>query len=204
MVHCVMNGWIWLLWFIFSCCTFQGTYITSIAVSYAAVTGKNHSCILGVFNGFFLFLLQLAQLFGNLITSTVFSMELAEHEEYAVEGSGSNYSIVAPVTPNIGICGARYCHDYSIDHASVNVQLHMVWILLSVFTAFILIGGLLMLSLLDRLDVIFIKQKKNLRQQLLALSSLHTDARLLLYIPFLLFLGIEEAFIFGEFTKVNY
>ena len=66
--------------------TAQGTYITSLALTYAAITNKDHDAILGVFNGFFLFTNQVAMLLGNLISSFVFNMELEVEAEAQHQG----------------------------------------------------------------------------------------------------------------------
>ena len=55
--------------------TAQGTYITSLAVTYAAVTCKAPERAVGLFNTVFLFVLQMSHVVGNLIASTVFLID---------------------------------------------------------------------------------------------------------------------------------
>ena len=207
--------------------TAQGTYITSLAITYAALTNKDHDAILGLFNGFFLFLIQIAQILGNLISSSVFNIELENEELNDIEldlgpqtGNGSllytaNTPIndtfedipvlltASPLKPNL--CGANYCHSYKIDHATdgAQIQPYMLYVLLGVFTAVTLSGILVLGVFLNKLDVIFRRSEIKVSRQLLAIFSLHRDRKLLALIPMLTFLGIEETFMFGEITKVG-
>ena len=208
--------------------TAQGTYITSLALTYAALTNKDHDAILGLFNGFFLFLIQIAQILGNLISSSVFNIELETEElqndlDLGIQtGNGSlqyadaarfpvNDSLegtpvlltASPSTPNL--CGVNYCHSYKIDHATdgTQIQPYMLYVLLGVFSAVTLSGILVLGVFLNKLDVIFRRSEIKVSKQLLAIFSLHRDRKLLALIPMLTFLGIEETFMFGEITKVR-
>ena len=211
--------------------TAQGTYLTSLAITYAALTNKDHDAILGLFNGFFLFLIQIAQILGNLISSSVFNIEL-ENEELSHLAQGStietepeNGSLVysmgitlndtsAKVTQLLltgsspksnNMCGVNYCHSYKIDHATEGAQIqpYMLYVLLGVFTAVTLSGILVLGVFLNKLDVIFRRSEVRVAKQLLAIFSLHRDRKLLALVPMLIFLGIEETFMFGEITKVG-
>ena len=210
--------------------TAQGTYLTSLAITYAALTNKDHDAILGLFNGFFLFLIQIAQILGNLISSSVFNIEL-ENEELSHLAQGSTietepengslvYSMGIPLndtsaevsqllltgsSPKSNMCGVNYCHSYKIDHATEGAQIqpYMLYVLLGVFTAVTLSGILVLGVFLNKLDVIFRRSEVRVAKQLLAIFSLHRDRKLLALVPMLIFLGIEETFMFGEITKVG-
>ena len=210
--------------------TAQGTYLTSLAITYAALTNKDHDAILGLFNGFFLFLIQIAQILGNLISSSVFNIEL-ENEELSHLAQGSSietepengslvYSVGIPLndtnaevtqllltgsSPKSNMCGVNYCHSYKIDHATEGAQIqpYMLYVLLGVFTAVTLLGILVLGVFLNKLDVIFRRSEVRVAKQLLAIFSLHRDRKLLALVPMLIFLGIEETFMFGEITKVG-
>ena len=210
--------------------TAQGTYLTSLAITYAALTNKDHDAILGLFNGFFLFLIQIAQILGNLTSSSVFNIEL-ENEELSHLAQGSSietepengslvYSVGIPLndtsaevtqllltgsSPKSNICGVNYCHSYKIDHATEGAQIqpYMLYVLLGVFTAVTLSGILVLGVFLNKLDVIFRRSEVRVAKQLLAIFSLHRDRKLLALVPMLIFLGIEETFMFGEITKVG-
>ena len=210
--------------------TAQGTYLTSLAITYAALTNKDHDAILGLFNGFFLFLIQIAQILGNLISSSVFNIELENEElNHLAEGSSIEtepengslvYSVGIPMndssaevtqllltgnSPKSNMCGVNYCHSYKIDHATdgAQIQPYMLYVLLGVFTAVTLSGILVLSVFLNKLDVIFRRSEVRVAKQLLAIFSLHRDRKLLALVPMLIFLGIEETFMFGEITKVG-
>ena len=56
---------------------------------------------------------------------------------------------------------------------------------------------------LDKLDVILRKGKTGASKHLLGLLSLHRDRRMVLLVPFMVYMGVEEAFVYGEVTKVS-
>ncbi len=215
--------------------TAQGTYITSIAITYAALTNKSHDAILGLFIGFFLFLVQIAQILGNLISSSVFTIEMSgpgnagqldqptSHVSVHVDQNisiidnreGKYLTLLAsknivndsldlmPTLPNH--CGAAYCHSFIIDHEAEGSQLNQdtLYILLGIFTGLTVLSILVLAVFLNKLDVIFKKSSYRIEKQLLAIFSLHRDRRLLAFVPLMIYVGIEEAFIFGEITKVS-
>ena len=190
--------------------TAQGTYITSIAVAYAAVASKNHNSILGLFNGFFLFLIQVAQILGNLVSSAVFNIEMARedniyhasnHTEGTPLGSGPLGPLAAEMPPEF--CGAKYCHIYRIDHASISLHQHTLMILVAVFTVFTLIGMGVLAIFLNKLDVIFRKSKGSACKQTLAIFGFHRDPKVVLLVPLMVYMGMEQAFMYGEITKVS-
>lgn len=192
-----------LLW------TAQGTYITSIAVAYAAVAGKNHNNILGLFNGFFLFLIQIAQILGNLVSSTVFNIEMAREQNVLTH---ANQTSITPRVVGINklfadtppkFCGAKYCHIFQIDHATISVHEHMLMSLIGVFTIFTLLGIAVLGIFLNKLDVIFRRSKGSTCKQALAIFGFHRDPKVALLVPMMVYMGMEQAFMYGEITKVS-
>ncbi len=186
----------------------QGTYLTSIAFTYAAVTGKKADGVLALFNGFFLFCLQSAQILGNLIASALLTFSYVN----PWEGNDVNVthttetSAVGGVrhadTFDTRICGANYCHSYVIDHINLHLGSHLLITLLSVFIGLTLCAVLLCAVFLDKLDVIFHRNRLTIKRNLLSIGTLHADRRLLLLITMVLFLGLQGSFLFGEVTKV--
>ena len=152
---------------------------------------------------------QVAQILGNLVSSAIFNIELS----YAHEQPGLLYAnTTMPSTTESHvttfdareICGARYCQHYRIAHAGADVQRHMVYILLGVFTACTFVGILILAFALDKLDIIFRKRTNlSVSRQLLALFHLHGNKKLICLLPLTIYLGMEEAYMFGEFTKVG-
>lgn len=200
----------------------QGTYLTSIAVTYAAVSGKKHDHIVSLFNGFFLFMLQIAQILGNLISSTVFSFLSVERDEesnaaeaeWRTDGRSTGFKanqtnemslsgLEANVARNGSICGSGYCHMFLIESMHADIY-EDTFVILVAFLCGISATGMVVIGLLlDKLDVIFHKSKQGLVAQLCAIVRLHRDRRMRLCVPLMTFLGIQEAFVYAEFTKVN-
>ena len=200
--------------------TAQGVYITSIAITYAAAVGAKPEAVLNLFNGFFLTFCQLSQIIGNLISSSVFNMDAPGWFDMRDNGTFlwfnehfSTFSEISPYQNSVAnvskapfdaqkFCGARYCHMYNIEHASVKIREGVHILLITIFLGCIFVGMFIIATFMDRLDVIFHKSKIGVVQQLLSIFRLHGNHRLILLLALNLFLGMEEAFMYGEVTKV--
>ncbi|KAK2155756.1 hypothetical protein LSH36_232g02007, partial [Paralvinella palmiformis] len=214
----------------------QGSYLTSIAVAYASLTGKKHEGIIGLFNGFFLFWLQTAQILGNLLSSFVFNISIWSRSEV---DSSSSLSVTEapperrppPVTVEYNVidlddddvhgewfpssdvlanqtspegqwfCGATYCHSYAIEHPDLHLGQFSLYVLLAIFLALTVTSMALAALFLDKLDVIFRKNQASLRQQLSTMVRFHNDYKVWLLCVLLVFVGMQQAYMFGEVTK---
>ena len=56
---------------------------------------------------------------------------------------------------------------------------------------------------LGKLDVIFSKNKQGGLEHVKGLLQLHGDRRMLLLIPMIIYLGMEEGFVYGEMAHVS-
>lgn len=95
--------------------TAQGTYITSLAIGYAAVTNRAPEKVLGLFNGVFLFVLQLSHVIGNLIASGVFSI-MTKNPDLNFNDLSDNISYVSQPFEEGGLDSSRYVSDPDNDN----------------------------------------------------------------------------------------
>ena len=191
--------------------TAQGVYLTSIGFMYATLTGKTPDSILSLFNGFYFVSIQLGQILGHLISSSIFNMAPSEIDiqapEYLVSASALNGSFNVTKweqlsTSSDGFCGIKYCHSYKIEHTSVQLSHTLMYILLTVFLVMTFLSVLVNGLFLDKLDIIFHRSKGGLCKQMASVFHLHSNKRQLLFMWFTVYLGFEEAFFYGEVTKV--
>ena len=193
----------------------QGTYISSIAITYAVTTGRKVENVMNLFNGIFFTFWQIAQILGNLIASLVLNSQPSDYEP--MEMAAFNMSAVKPMTEyelrHINksdprdvveeICGANYCHSYVIDHASLHISPKTLYILLSTFLVLGVVGLVIMAIFLNRLDVIFNRSKSSVCRQFLSIFRLLGNKKMLLCVGLMIYLGLQQAFMFAEVTKVS-
>ncbi|CAD5122011.1 DgyrCDS10465 [Dimorphilus gyrociliatus] len=169
----------------------QGSYLTTIAMEFAQKTIRPVRAVLGLFNGTFLFLLHLSQIAGNLISSAVLSP--------TIELTNSSEAI-----PNhtAETCGVEFCHNQDSTTSQQKLQIDSFTILIILFAAVSITGVIVLIAFLD--------QKKEKRQmlgkraacmQIMTILEIHKDFKLLLLIPLMIYVGMQEALIFGEFTR---
>ena len=254
----------------------EATYVTSLAVTYAAAAGRSPEHVIGLFHGFFLFMTQVAHVLGSLVTSGVlhyFSSPVTAASaaqratddgddiiatpvddvittETGTTRSGKADEILGRVfesqwkldqnpepfftlsslfvsdsslIENVSLtssksssCGVAYDHNnyplLPFDSAAVGtaagddvgaVDYNAMVVLVFIFIGLTVVGLLVLALLLDKLDVIFHESRRGPCAQLLAVGRLHRDPRMLLLLPMMLFLGLQQAFVYGEFTRVN-
>ncbi|ELU15338.1 hypothetical protein CAPTEDRAFT_224010 [Capitella teleta] len=175
----------------------QGTYLTSIGISYAALTAKRHDHVLMLFNGTFVFFLQFSQFLGNLVCSMILGMDFSSSTDDHLDLPEA----ILSTDWNTSFCGSSYCHSYLIEHASYSINAITLAVLLGIFSALCICGMSLLGFFLDKLDVIFHKSKVKVLGQILRVAHLHRHRSMLLAIPGYVFLGAQAAFVYGDFTK---
>lgn len=169
----------------------QGSYLTTIAMEFAQKTIRSVRGVLGLFNGTFLFFLHLSSIAGNLISSVVLSPinELTNSSRIIANRSFEN-------------CGVGFCHNQDATGSKKQLQIDSFTLLIILFAAVSITGVIVLIAFLD--------QKKEKRQvvgkraacmQIMTIVEIHKDYKLLLIIPLMIYVGMHEALIFGEFTK---
>lgn len=162
--------------------TAQQTYLTTMAHNYARATGVSESfdAVTNRFNGIFFLFFQASGISGNLISSLV------------LHSRGGTDNVLDHVP---GSC------DKKDSVASVPSSTRTT--LMTVFLVCNASGALLCLLRLRKMEE-HVSQyvARGWREVLLATFRRMVDWRMLLLIPVTVYSGMEQAFIFGEYTKV--
>ena len=167
--------------------TAQITYITTLAVRYAELTGKSKEYGIQRFNGIYLGMFQVARISGNLISSLV--LKFGATDVSATNRSVNATGFVCEVVSNVTVP----------DSTKI--------LLLGVFEG-CQIGGILLL-VFGVASIRSLRFDLPPRPRVLSLTTsvlrLHVqDKRVLLLIPLAVFLGSEKAFMFGDYVKVRH
>ncbi|XP_075168084.1 UNC93-like protein [Haematobia irritans] len=180
------------------------TYLSTVADALTRVEGhksqKDDNTV--KFFGLFFIFYQMAQVWGNLISSSVLS--LTGNEE---EGTTTN---ATDATSLVGeLCGARFCPNVK---AEVNPNLippepSKIQLLNSIFLACMMAAVALIIFGVDSLQRYGDKRGQTSGKELsgckLLMSTVNMlkKRRLLLMLPITMFIGLEEAFLAVDFTK---
>ncbi len=194
----------------------QGTYLTTLAIRYAQSTQQVHEPVISKFNGIFTSIYQSSQILGHLISIIVLSFNPNNPPDYRYNFQYTHIDRYVAVnktwhTYNLN-CGSHGCgmHKYPNDdvilHEDTAVPLHIRNLLLGIHVGFTVMGLTLTVTLLDRGEVMVTEGKHPLStsSHQLFLATLHMlqDPRLQLLLPLVLFIGLDQGFVFGDFTKV--
>ena len=223
--------------------TAQGTYISSIGAAYSAVSGKQHEQVFNLFNGFFHLMVQLAHVFGSILSSTLLTYWHADngllvssddtvmlnrstasgltvHRINPIERQhGFHYTIHkrptyehydSNIKPSVQ-CGIKHCTELTLwlngQHTVENVirkatdeSFH---ILVEVLLVLAVLGSLLLVLMLGKLDVIFHRTKSGIKKQIAGLCASRKDRHTLLVLPLYIYLGLQEGLVYAEIIKVS-
>ncbi|XP_038077616.1 protein unc-93 homolog A-like [Patiria miniata] len=169
--------------------TAEGTYLATSAASYATLTGSTTEIIINRFNGIFYFFFQSAQISGNLIASMIL---YPDAKGMLPDANLSRY------------CGVHSCGAF-VDPAGPPQRpgQNTLYILFSVYLGCNVIGALLILAFLDRLDAsAALTQTGSACGKMAATFRLVVkDRRMLLFLPLMIYSGVQKGFIADDFTK---
>lgn len=204
----------------------QSTYLTTLALRHAQENHQLYDTTLICFNGIFGGLFQTSHIWGHILTAVILSTGANNIT------SETNMTTMMPMTSvpsasldhvvgtlksweqgneTANVCGACDCgvHDFldwDVRHQLMDVDYSSRNILLGIHIACTFIGVILTAGLLDsnEVNVDFKRSLSMSSQQLFVatLGMLH-DYRLLLLLPLIIFTGLEQGFVFGDFTKVS-
>jgi hypothetical protein len=172
-------------------------YLTTTGIRYSELGYENKDSVVTRFFGYFFLVFQSGQIWGNLISSLV------------LDKGGPDY-----FRPNAGeVCGIHYCKEppklnltngTSFD-AMEKPEYSLVLKLVSIYLGSGIFAILIVIFLLDRLSGNLSRKKDEVSGFKLLLATLNhlKDRRMQLVLPITFFSGIEQAFIFGDFTKVS-
>lgn len=168
-------------------------YLTTTGIRYSEINNETQGAVVTRFFGIFFLIFQSGQIWGNLISSLV------------LDSGGGDY-----FRPDAGeVCGVNFCAEMKSNLTNTTDTLakpeySLVVKLVSIYLASGVLAVLLILILLDRLSGNLSRKKDSVSGVSLLLATLMhlKDRRMQLVLPITFFSGIEQAFIFGDFTKV--
>jgi MFS family permease len=165
------------------------TYLTQLGVWYAKLTHKDQDGMINLFFGFFFLFFQSSQIWGNLISSLVFT---------------------EPANSTIGteMCGAKFCPaDATSGNKSSNFDQTpiKVYTVCGIYLGFAVLAAIIVSIFLDKivLDKENKSEDRKLSPKLLIATFRHifTHPIQILLIPMTIYSGVEQAFIGGDYTK---
>ncbi|XP_014661790.1 PREDICTED: protein unc-93 homolog A-like [Priapulus caudatus] len=168
-------------------------YLTETGGEYARLEGTSTEAVVNRFFGIFFLMFQSGQIWGNLISSSVF------------QTSAPNETVPADIVE--AYCGAAYCAANSASANITNVNLappprSRVMLLMGIYFACAVAAAALVAAIVDQLrsdeqrDVLAMP---TLRELLATARHLSRPDQLLL-IPLTFYSGVEQAFIAADFT----
>ena len=199
----------------------QMTYATTLSLTYAqhALKLDQDSVVnkyMSIFCGFY----RSSYLWGNLITTLVLTnnqtlrqMDVIE-EKYSSVYSNYSHNDVFNLTSSLN-CGAVDCninplaHDveeYDITHET-EIPDRIKYMLLGIYLGCGVLGATMLMALLDKnvgSKRINSDLKITTKELFFSTMKMLKDSRCQLLVPLVLFVGLEQGFIFGDFTKVSH
>lgn len=195
------------------------TYITFIARDCANAMGKPVTHITSKFYGIFFLIWYMATILGNLVSSLVFMFgngheDTAEHRNasgYDGWSISENTSSVHGMTFNNShedyyhLCGAKYCHSYTIGFIAVTVSNFTKYLLIGIYIAVIVVAFAVIFFFLEHLKMTSIQKTDCLEplRQVGAVLKLFCDTRFLLLVPLMMYSNMQYANVTAEVTKVS-
>ncbi|XP_022096277.1 protein unc-93 homolog A-like isoform X2 [Acanthaster planci] len=165
----------------------QGTYLTTTAISYADIKNKVPENVINQFNGIFFFFFQGSQITGNLVASLVLY-------------PSSNMSTFN----NVSLCGKHSCgfsNESDDEYNGSHIVHGTIVTLISVYLACGLLSCLLVGLFLSKLHAANAGIIQSLQSNILATLRLLLNPYILMLLPLFIYSGMEQAFVFGDFTK---
>ncbi|XP_012939457.2 protein unc-93 homolog A [Aplysia californica] len=165
------------------------TYLTQIGVWYAKLTNQDKDSVINSFFGFFFLFFQSSQIWGNLISSTIF----AKGEDNSTKSSD--------------FCGANFCPEDAKSNTSSNFEQPQdrVYIVCGIYLGCAIVAAIIVSLFLDKilLDKETTEDERRLSPRLLISTFKHlfSSPTQMLLIPLTIYSGVEQAFIGGDYTK---
>ena len=200
----------------------QMTYITTVALTYAQnALILDTDVVVNKYMGIFCAFYRSSYIWGNLITTLVLSNNQTLHvEEVKRFNASGNRSMIKSHLTNVSTfttCGAGSCHISSVTD---KVELYDInsthdteipekirFMLLSIYLGCGIMAAVILMALLDRCvgsKRINNDLKITTRELFFSTINMLKDSRCQLLVPLVLFVGLEQGFIFGDFTKVRF
>jgi len=168
--------------------TSQSVYLSEQAISFAERTGKDKHAILSKFNGIFFSMYETTMITGNLISSLVL-------QQGTYDSSSLNETIKT--------CGRDDCPGGGNATEIDEPERHIVYILLGVYLVCDVIGVVLVAVFLPPLKKKASIGKQSIVKSVTACGRALFDINLVLLIPMIMFMAMEQAILWTDYTKVS-
>ncbi|XP_060577662.1 protein unc-93 homolog A-like [Ruditapes philippinarum] len=165
------------------------TYLTNIGSWYAEKTNSSKEGTISAFFGVFFMIFQSSQIWGNLISSTVFSQRIPD-----------NLNISAEV---LAKCGASYCPSDYINNTYLDKPaMSKVYTVCGIYLGTACLAILTIAIFLDNIRHETDGREMSTKQLLGAIARHFYNSKYQkLLIPLTVYSGIEQAFIAGDYTR---
>ncbi|XP_065676537.1 protein unc-93 homolog A-like [Hydra vulgaris] len=169
--------------------TCHSSYITTIATNHANSLNLPKDPVVSKFFSIFYVLFQFSQILGNGVSSAV--LRSVNKDKIKGNVSTSNTSIS---------CGSKYCPSASVVTDIETIHIDIVYKLMGILLGLSLVGVLLVVLFLDAL---WEDTRNNQPLMKLCFSTIKhaKNPMILLLVPITIFSGMDQAFVFGEYTK---
>ncbi|XP_062596122.1 protein unc-93 homolog A-like [Saccostrea cucullata] len=166
--------------------TSQSVFISTNAYSFSDLNKADTHAVLSRLNGIFFTYYELTQISGNLVSSFVLN-----RDEYNS-------------TPASTQCGCNDCPDVALENGTskiVEPSSSTVYLMLSIFLAFDLLGFLCTVIFLPSIPKSEWAEQSNTQESITACFSALWDPKLVLLVPFISIMAMEQAVLWTDFTK---
>lgn len=202
----------------------QATYVMSLAMHYSHVNEAINELILNRFTSIFMGIYQTSQVWGHIISIVVLDVYDAEtaNVTFHEPSVSDNWHGVPPgyvpviadtayATHNTTLCGTHACGALELrapDKPQAQVTKWIRVTLLTIQLATASLGLILMWLGLDKnhVNAADLRHSLSLTSHELIFATLRIlrEPCLLLLLPLVVFIGLEQGFIFGDYTKVGF
>ncbi|XP_071091677.1 protein unc-93 homolog A-like isoform X1 [Haliotis cracherodii] len=204
----------------------MSTYVTFLAKGYSEKRKEDYEGVLNRFFGIFCLLFQVYMVFGNLIASLVLTyanpadvsnvttsnesvltptLNLSEYMYSISSDPLLNSTTLSDInTPNVSICGANYCHHYTISNSGTTVSDFAKYLLFGIYLGCMVLALLIVLFLLEPLNSRLFSSVMTcgmIKTQMVSLGKFVVNRKFVLLCPLLLFGAMEQGFATAEITK---
>ncbi|KAL4240645.1 Protein unc-93 A [Mactra antiquata] len=165
------------------------TYLTQMADWYSQLTNAPKDGTLSTFFGVFFLMFQTSQIWGNLISSGIFSLQLPEN-------STVNEDVLKT-------CGANYCpSDYENNTNLDRPNMTKIYIVCGTYVGCACLALIIVCLLLDNITHETDTKDKTTKQLVLAIvQHFYQSKYQKLLVPLTIYSGVQQAFVAGEFTR---
>ncbi|CAG9561737.1 unnamed protein product [Danaus chrysippus] len=189
------------------------TYLSVVAEPYSKLSGISSEVLVMRFFGLFFMFYQMAQIWGNLVSSAILSSSLGESTEFllneTIASDAASLSNISVLTQDLGAtCGVNFCNGGDV-HENTNLKppsALKIQVIAGVYLACMAAASILVAVGVDSLNrynagrQTASQGKSGLHLLSVTLRQLRHKYQLLL-LPVIGYIGAEQAFMAADFTQ---